>query len=194
MSDSRREAIADAAIEIIATEGLRALTHRAIDSRLDYPAGSTSYYLRTRQALIEAVVHRLSSRTVQDLKTSQSPALPGDPSAAARMIGKLIWGMASERPFDHLARFALRIDLIDEPELHSLISDKSPVRTQLMAAGELVLKSIGVQDPGAFAADLVALVDSLLFDQLTNSGAAGSPERILQAYLAGAMQSGANRC
>ena len=188
MSDSRREAIADAAIEIIAMEGLRALTHRAIDSRLDYPAGSTSYYLRTRQALIEAVVHRLCARTFQDVEASQSPALPGDPSNAARMISKLISSMASERPFDHLARFALRIDLIDEPELHGLISDKSPVRTQLMAAGEVMLRSIGVQDPGAFAADLVALVDSLLFDQLTNGRAAGNPERVLQAYLAGLLQ------
>jgi AcrR family transcriptional regulator len=188
MSDNRREAIADAAIEIIALEGLRALTHRAIDARLDYPAGSTSYYLRTRQALIEAVVHRLCARTVQDVGASQSPALPSTSSEAARIVSKLILGMAEERPLDHLARFALRIDLIDEPELHKLISDESPVRTLLMSASEAMLKAIGVQEASVLAADLVALVDSLLFDQLTNGRAAAQPQRVLAAYLAGLLQ------
>ncbi len=188
MSDNRREAIADAAIEIIALEGLRALTHRAIDTRLGYPTGSTSYYLRTRQALIEAVVHRLSTRTVRDVGASQSPDPPTSLSDAATAISGFILRMAADRPLDHLARFALRIDLVNEPELHRLISDQSPVRTQLMAASEAMLKAMGVQDVQGLAADLVALVDSLLFDQLTNGPAAANPERVLRVYLAGLLQ------
>ncbi len=56
---SRREAIADAAVGVIADQGIRGLTHRAVDEAAGLPAGSTSYYFRTRAALLEAVVAHL---------------------------------------------------------------------------------------------------------------------------------------
>ncbi|GIH13996.1 TetR/AcrR family transcriptional regulator [Rugosimonospora africana] len=56
---SRREAIAEAAVSVIAEAGIRGLTHRAVDEAAGLPAGSTSYYFRTRAALLEAVVAHL---------------------------------------------------------------------------------------------------------------------------------------
>ena len=67
MRVDRREAMADAAIAVIARDGVRALTHRALDRELDLPPGSTSYYLRTRRDLLRATVDRLAQRTVADL-------------------------------------------------------------------------------------------------------------------------------
>ena len=55
----RRDAIADAAIHLVATRGLRGLTHRAVDAEAGLPPGSTSYYLRTRNALLTACVNRM---------------------------------------------------------------------------------------------------------------------------------------
>lgn len=185
MTDNRRDAIADAAIEIIALEGLRALTHRAIDGRLGYPAGSTSYYLRTRQALIEAVVSRLSARTFVELGTVGAAPAPRDADGAAKAIAALVVSMAESRPLDHLARFALRIDLVNEPDLHKLITDESPIRQRLLSEGTATLRSIGVADPQVQARDLIALVDDLIFDRLTNSRAAADPRRVINAYFRG---------
>jgi AcrR family transcriptional regulator len=185
MTDNRRDAIADAAIEIIATEGLRALTHRAIDTKLGYPTGSTSYYLRTRHALLEAVVNRLSTRTAIDLGPNTEPPTPGSLDDAARMLGHLLVSMADSRPLDHLARFALRIDLLDEPDLHALVSDRSPIRQELLAAATALLETLGIDEPEAHAIDLVALADGLLFDRLTNREATADPARLLRAYLTG---------
>ena len=56
----RRTVIADAAIDVIAESGLRALTHRGIDAALDLPAGSTSYYFRTKSDLLSAVIYRIT--------------------------------------------------------------------------------------------------------------------------------------
>ncbi len=56
----RRSVIADAAIDIVADAGLRALTHRAIDVMLELPSGSTSYYFRTKSALLAAMVDRIT--------------------------------------------------------------------------------------------------------------------------------------
>ncbi len=53
---NRVDVLLDPAIEVVAAEGLRGLTHRAVDARAGLSAGSTSYYYRTRIALLEAVL------------------------------------------------------------------------------------------------------------------------------------------
>ena len=50
----RRTQILDAAIDILCDDGVGGLTHRQVDSRAGMPAGTTSNYFRTRQALLEA--------------------------------------------------------------------------------------------------------------------------------------------
>jgi len=50
----RRTQILDTAIDILCDDGVGGLTHRQVDSRADLPAGTTSNYFRTRQALLEA--------------------------------------------------------------------------------------------------------------------------------------------
>ncbi|MFD9722884.1 TetR/AcrR family transcriptional regulator [Streptomyces sp. NPDC059072] len=67
MSTERRTLIADAAIDLVAAAGLRGLTHRAVDGAARLPAGSTSYYFRTRTALIGACYQRLAELDLDDL-------------------------------------------------------------------------------------------------------------------------------
>ncbi|WP_189544888.1 TetR/AcrR family transcriptional regulator, partial [Streptomyces gelaticus] len=59
-SSTRRKQLADAAIGTLAAEGMRGLTHRAVDQRAGLAEGSCSYYFRTRQALLQAAVERLA--------------------------------------------------------------------------------------------------------------------------------------
>ena len=54
----RRNQILDAAIDILCDDGVGGLTHRQVDSRAEVPAGTTSNYFRTRQALLEATAQR----------------------------------------------------------------------------------------------------------------------------------------
>lgn len=70
----RRPMITDHAIVVLADGGARALTHQAVDRHAGLPAGSTSYYFRTRAALIAAVVERIRvhSRTAFDNAQAQS--------------------------------------------------------------------------------------------------------------------------
>ncbi|HEX5919668.1 MAG TPA: TetR family transcriptional regulator, partial [Nocardioides sp.] len=43
----RRTVLLDAALELVGTQGMRGLTHRAVDAAAGLPAGSTSNYFRT---------------------------------------------------------------------------------------------------------------------------------------------------
>ncbi|GAA2032158.1 TetR/AcrR family transcriptional regulator [Catenulispora yoronensis] len=88
----RRAVLADAAIAVVAEDGMRALTHRAVDVRAALPIGTTSAYFRTRQALLTALVRRLAELDRMELEalgimpgmptTSSTPGMPG-PAAPA---------------------------------------------------------------------------------------------------------------
>lgn len=182
----RRDAIGDAAIAIVAREGLRSLTHRAVDKELALPPGSASYYARTRRQLIEAMVHRLAGRTVSDLRPPPSP--PRTVPAAAKRLAAALDRLA-QRAEDHRARYALTVDLVHDPELHALITSRSPIREGSLAAATTLLTDLGVTNPERHAPGLVALLDGLLYDRVAGSGAhpdARPPAQpILEAYLRG---------
>ena len=185
----RRDAIADAAIEIIAREGLRALTHRAVDRRLGLADGSTSYYVRTRQQLLELVVRRLASRTNADLSasrpaSSQAPSVEGVAESIARLIERI-----ASRSDDQLARFALAVDLRSEPELHAFITSASPIREQLLQRARAIVAGLGAVDVEQSALGLLVVIDGLLFDRLAGSGrveaSRANASAVVAAYLQG---------
>ena len=57
----------DAAIELIASGGIRALTHRAVDARAGFPAGTASSSFRSRDALLSGVFSRVADRYLADM-------------------------------------------------------------------------------------------------------------------------------
>lgn len=61
-NDSRRRTIADAGLTVLAREGSRGLTHRAVDIAAQVPTGTTSNYFRSRDVLIEGLVERIGER------------------------------------------------------------------------------------------------------------------------------------
>jgi DNA-binding transcriptional regulator YbjK len=63
----RRRELLDAALHVVADDGLRGLTHRAVDRRAGLPEGTTSAYLRTRQALQVAVTQYVAAAMTSDV-------------------------------------------------------------------------------------------------------------------------------
>ena len=63
----RRRQLLDAALHVIADEGLRGLTHRAVDRRAGLPEGSCSAYWRTRAALQGALTGYVADALLTDV-------------------------------------------------------------------------------------------------------------------------------
>ena len=88
----RRAQLLDAAIGILADTGVGGLTHRQVDDRAGLPAGTTSNYFRTRQALLEATAARtvdLHWRRVEALQSVIGPLTrDGVKVLLTRMISK----------------------------------------------------------------------------------------------------------
>jgi len=67
--DERRRALCDAAIQVLAEHGSRRLTHGQVDRYAGVPDGTTSYYYRTRTALLRGVGQRVAEIDVANLQS-----------------------------------------------------------------------------------------------------------------------------
>ena len=63
----RRRELLQAALQVVADEGLRGLTHRAVDRRAGLPEGSCSAYFRTRRALQTALTEYVVGALAADV-------------------------------------------------------------------------------------------------------------------------------
>ena len=62
----RRTLLADAAVRVLAQQGSRGLTHRAIDAEAKAPRGTASNYFVSRDEIIDAILLRISERLQPD--------------------------------------------------------------------------------------------------------------------------------
>jgi len=163
----RRDAIADAAIHLVATRGLRGLTHRAVDAEAGLPPGSTSYYLRTRNALLTACVNRMLTRDV----VAMPP--PGANLEPVELLIAMTTGLARDRPNDLVARYELSLEASRQPELRAAI-DEGGRQLRVMLAQ--LLAGLGIPRPEEAAWPAAAMMDGLLYDRVAGAGATLSPE------------------
>lgn len=63
----RRRDLADAALTLLGTDGARGLSHPRVDRGAGVPPGTTSYYFRTRKALLLGIAERLTALDLADL-------------------------------------------------------------------------------------------------------------------------------
>ncbi len=179
---SRRAEIADAAISTLARDGMRGLTHRAVDRAAGLPEGSASYYFRTRQALLQATVERLAELDSTDMPpgTDMPPRADMPPStglpassgqdldAFAAAAARIVESWLTSGRERQLARYELALEATRRPELRQvLVASGATIRA--MVASQFA--AAGVRQPGERAADFVAFLDGLLFDQIAGAGA-----------------------
>jgi AcrR family transcriptional regulator len=160
----RRTAIADAAIEILASEGSRGLTHRAVDRWLGIVEGSTSSYYRTRNLLIEAAAKRISELDLQAVIAALSPP-PTSLEAAAKTFAQLVADttLPENRP-RHRARYALIVEAAGHPDVPGTFSRVTGPVIDVTAP---LLGEMGEKDPGLAAASLAIYMNSLIMALVT---------------------------
>ncbi|SMY02828.1 hypothetical protein BAURA86_03996 [Brevibacterium aurantiacum] len=101
---SRRILVADTAIGVVATAGLRGLTHRAVDDFAGLPVGSTSNCYSTRNDLVNGIASRIHTRLSEKSDHARASRL------TEREYGALL--LSNDRHlFRTLALFSLDLSL-----------------------------------------------------------------------------------
>ncbi|RPA57001.1 TetR family transcriptional regulator [Gordonia oryzae] len=153
----RRCQIADAALGLAASGGTHALTHQAIDRRLDLPKGSTSYYFRTREALLLAAADRLITLSRERFHVVLGQ--PGASSDPVEVISEYVTGLVTDRVAEVIARQALLLDLGIGDDVRGRL--RRCMFSEDAAAG--LMESLGSAQPHVAARRLVTVLEGVVY-------------------------------
>ena len=173
---TRADQVADAAIEVLAADGARGLTHRAVDAAAGLPPGTTSNHARTRAALLTLTLARIAELDAAD-GASKVTLPPNDGAPLATLAGglaQMLHRMISDPRARQrtLARFELAFEATRRPGLRAAYDDMGAgFRDQ--AAG--LLAAAGSAEPHRGAWTLIAWMEGTAFYALVGAGAASAP-------------------
>jgi DNA-binding transcriptional regulator YbjK len=177
---ARREQILDAAIAVLGRQGVRGITHRAVDAAAGVPQGTTSNYFRTRDALFDAVVDRFIERERTAFEELASAATPTTLRELAALLAAFTVTATGSRRDVTLARFAILVEAAIRPGLQRKLREgASAVDTWALEW----LRAVGSANPARDLALLANHLDGLTLHQLAYPDPAFDPEPSLTALV-----------
>ena len=154
---ARRAALLDAAVEVIAEQGVSGVTHRAIAARAGMSTSTTSYFFSSLEQLVAAALHVVGERIVArvDAVTAQVADTGLTPHES---IDRFVDAVLSEPEADTVAQFEIYLECRRRPQLQ-------PTAHRIMASiegeAEASLRALGIADAGERAPMVVAMLDGL---------------------------------
>jgi DNA-binding transcriptional regulator YbjK len=120
----RRAALVDAAIEVLAQEGARGLTFRAVDTQAEVPVGTASNYFANRDDLLTQAGGRIYERLQPDAATmALSRSGPRDRDRMVELLRELV-GRVSGFRSGYLALLELRLEATRRPALRAVLTER----------------------------------------------------------------------
>ncbi|GAA4000013.1 TetR/AcrR family transcriptional regulator [Allokutzneria multivorans] len=127
----RRTALVDAAIEVLAAEGARGLTFRAVDEAAEVPKGTASNYFTSREDLFNQVGGRIHTRLGPTASALAANTLaPRTREAVVWLMTEMVRRIIDDRT-GYLALQELRLEATRRPELRAALT--ATVRANLDA-------------------------------------------------------------
>ncbi|OXS37130.1 TetR/AcrR family transcriptional regulator [Streptomyces sp. XY006] len=121
-NDQRRAALVDAAIEVLAREGARGLTFRAVDAEAAVPVGTASNYFANRDDLLTQAGARVYERLQPDAATlARHETADRSRDTYTELMRELVGRVASFRT-GYLALLELRLEATRRPELRKVLT------------------------------------------------------------------------
>ena len=157
MSD-RRTQVTEAALTVVATAGLKGLTHRAVDAAAAVPPGTTSNYFRNRAALVAAVAGRIEQLDLALWASVAAGGVPGSVDEVAEQLADLVGLLTSEHATLTVARLAMSLD---QPDV--VVAG----HRRLLGGLEQVLEALSVPEAPARARAAADYADGLMLHTLT---------------------------
>ena len=114
----RRSQVLDVGLELVAAQGVGALTHEAVNAATQTPAGSMEEWFPTREALIEGVTQRCIERELQ-MATGPGHEIEASPEGIATSFGAFVLRALGQDRVVTLARYALQAHVAASPALRA---------------------------------------------------------------------------
>ncbi|AEN10239.1 MULTISPECIES: TetR/AcrR family transcriptional regulator [unclassified Streptomyces] len=163
-NDERRAALVDAAIEVLAREGARGLTFRAVDTEAAVPVGTASNYFASRDDLLTQAGGRVYERLRPDEETiARQRTTTPDHEGYTRLMRELV-GRVSGFRTGYLALLELRLEATRRPELRRVLTER--VRSDV-DANVAYHEASGLPGDATAVRLLILTLNWLIVEQLT---------------------------
>ncbi|MHC6630624.1 TetR/AcrR family transcriptional regulator [Streptomyces globosus] len=173
-NEERRRALVDAAIEVLAREGARGLTFRAVDGEAAVPTGTASNYFANRDDLLTQAGARVYERLQPDEETIERQRTAGrDRETYVELMRELVGRVASFRT-GYLALLELRLEATRRPELRKVLTER--VRADV-DANVAYHEASGLPGDATAVKLLMLALNWLIVEQLTLPEVFGEEER-----------------
>ncbi|OBH80771.1 TetR/AcrR family transcriptional regulator [Mycobacterium scrofulaceum] len=128
----RRRDLCDAAIQLLAEDGAKGLSHLKVDRKAGVPDGTTSFYFRTRSALLRAVAERLAELDLADLQSvADDSDGRGENPSPSRLSQVVIRSGNGPQLSRTKARYELTMQAARDPALAAILQRATDEFTKL---------------------------------------------------------------
>lgn len=159
---STRDRALQAAVGLVGTQGVRALTHTRVDAAAGLPKGSTSNWFRTRDALVAGVIDWIADLERADLEAAMAPAQT--PDDVIDVLCRLLESATGENAARTRARYALFLEVAGRAEADpSLRAGRSGFETWMRE----LLTRLGARQPDTAARAVLATATGIIVNRLT---------------------------
>ncbi|MFC3998040.1 TetR/AcrR family transcriptional regulator [Nocardiopsis sediminis] len=162
----RRAALVDAAIEVLAREGMRGLTFRAVDAEADVPKGTASNYFANRDDLLTQIGGRFYERMAASASVAEALEGPRDRARLAALMRDLVDRITEFRS-GYLALLELRLEATRRPALRDVLT--RTIRADVEANIGFHLES-GLPGDTTSVVALILALNQLITERLTLPG------------------------
>ncbi|MET9706349.1 TetR/AcrR family transcriptional regulator [Streptomyces griseus] len=168
MNPDRRDRLRDAAIEVLARDGGRGLTHRAVDGAAEVPPGTTKNYFPTRDAVLRAAAERCLEQYLA--LTGQLAGAPGptDREGLTTLFRSLLENVAGPGRSRLLAVMELQTEATRRPWLSAILD---PMASGDFTGFELAQRAAGLPVTPQRAAVVTLALHAAVPHLLTNGPA-----------------------
>jgi DNA-binding transcriptional regulator YbjK len=164
-SEATRDRLLLATIELLASGGGRAVTHRAVAEAAGAAHGSTRYYFANRDELIRAALRKLAEEDVAAVteELERVPHGAAEPERMAKRLSALLAERIRRDPDRELSRYELFLLAARESSLRPDLDAWGDAYRRLFAA---VLERLGSSDPETDAHLVLSVGNALLLEQV----------------------------
>ena len=185
--EERRQQLVDAALKVMAEQGLTKATTRAITEEAGLALGAFHYAFTSKDELLGAVIEQTVGKIDAVLELTLEAAEPKDTAgdrhalvveALQRFVADL-WEYFESTPQLHLAQYELTLHALRDPSLRHLAERQYDLYSATVARGlERLIGEVGSGPANELARYVVATVDGMLLQWLVEGDAEAARARL----------------
>jgi TetR/AcrR family transcriptional regulator, regulator of biofilm formation and stress response len=157
----RRRLIVEAALRVIARDGVNAATHRAVAAEAGVPPASTTYHFSSKAQIVTEALELAIDRSIAAVERHTAPPGPATPVALVDRLVELVDALCADDQAPLAAQYELLIEAGRSPPLRRVAERWDGAYMDGLRA---MVAAAGIRDPDEAAAILSDLIEGALLD------------------------------